>query len=267
MRGRCAVRPTGRRRGTSTCRHDRCVRHGSPTGRTPGGSCRRGGASKVRRPGRPRAATRGRPRRRRGGRAARRTPRRPDRAEARCPGHPELGVGAIAEDGVEIHNDDLISRLGITADELAAIAAAEHAEPDRRARRYRGDRRPVPVRGRTAIIVDDGLATAYTARAAIAVVRSRQPDTVVLAVPSRRQRPSRRCAPWWTTWSACARRRGSSRSASGTPTSDRCPTTWSLPSWPASTRGEPVKRHAARHPNPCGATYASLLARPVCPAH
>lgn len=100
-----------------------------------------------------------------------------------CPGHPELGVGAIAEDGVEIHNDDLISRLGITAAELAAVAAAEHAEADRRARRYRGHRPPVPVRGRTAIIVDDGLATGYTARAAIAVVRSRQPDTIVLAVP------------------------------------------------------------------------------------
>jgi putative phosphoribosyl transferase len=100
-----------------------------------------------------------------------------------CPGRPELGVGAIAEDGVEIHNDDLISRLGITAAELAAVAAAEHAEADRRARRYRAQRPPVPVRGRTAIIVDDGLATGYTARAAIAVVRSRQPGMIVVAVP------------------------------------------------------------------------------------
>lgn len=100
-----------------------------------------------------------------------------------CPGHRELGIGAIAEDGLEIHNEDLIARLGVTDAELAAVAATEHAEADRRARRYRGRRPPTPVKGRTAIIVDDGLATGYTARAAIAVVRSRQPDRIVVAVP------------------------------------------------------------------------------------
>lgn len=100
-----------------------------------------------------------------------------------CPGHPELGIGAIAEGGLRFLNDRLITRLGVTADELARITAAEDAEVQRRARRYRGPRPPAPVRDRTAIVVDDGLATGYTARAALEVVRAWQPTHLVLAVP------------------------------------------------------------------------------------
>jgi putative phosphoribosyl transferase len=100
-----------------------------------------------------------------------------------CPGHRELGIGAVAEGGVQIRNEPLIARLGVTDDEVRHIADSERAEVTRRARRYRGDRPAVPVRGRTAIVVDDGLATGFTARAAIDVLRARQPSQIALAVP------------------------------------------------------------------------------------
>ncbi|HSJ46041.1 MAG TPA: phosphoribosyltransferase family protein [Euzebyales bacterium] len=99
------------------------------------------------------------------------------------PQHPELGIGAIAQGGLEVRNDPLIASLGITEEELARVTATEQAEVDRRARRYRGDRPAAPVEGRTAIVVDDGLATGFTARAALDIVRARHPAKVVLAVP------------------------------------------------------------------------------------
>jgi putative phosphoribosyl transferase len=100
-----------------------------------------------------------------------------------CPGRPELGIGAIAEGGVRLYNDEWVAALGITSTQLDEITARELREVERRAATYRGDRSRVPVEGRTAIVVDDGLATGYTARAAIAAVRTRRPDRVVLAVP------------------------------------------------------------------------------------
>jgi putative phosphoribosyl transferase len=100
-----------------------------------------------------------------------------------CPGRPELGVGAIAEGGVQVRNDDLIAQLGLTAGELSRVVAAESAEMRRRAQRFRGDRPRLPVRGRTAIVVDDGLATGSTARAAIDALRRQDPARIVLAVP------------------------------------------------------------------------------------
>ncbi len=100
-----------------------------------------------------------------------------------CPGRPEFGIGAIAEGGVRILNERAIARLGITEQQIEAVAAAESAELTRRVRRYRGDRPAAPVRGRTAIVVDDGLATGFTARAALDVVRTQDPDEIVLAVP------------------------------------------------------------------------------------
>jgi putative phosphoribosyl transferase len=99
------------------------------------------------------------------------------------PLHPELGIGAIAEGGLQVRNDPLIASLGITAEELARVTASEQEEMDRRARRYRGDRSAVPVENRTAIVVDDGLATGFTARAALDIVRTRRPAKLVLAVP------------------------------------------------------------------------------------
>ena len=100
-----------------------------------------------------------------------------------CPGRRELGVGAVAEGGVQLRNERLIAKLGLTPEELDPVVSSERAEVERRARRYRGDRPAADVRGRTVIVVDDGLATGFTARAAIDVVRLRDAATAVLAVP------------------------------------------------------------------------------------
>jgi len=100
-----------------------------------------------------------------------------------APGNPELGVGAVAEGGVTILNDALILRLGVTAAELEEIAAREHAELGRRREAYRGGGEPGSLEGRDAVVVDDGLATGYTARAAIEAARRRGAARVILAVP------------------------------------------------------------------------------------
>ena len=100
-----------------------------------------------------------------------------------APEQPELGFGAIAE-GPRLHVDpQLCAHLGLGADDLWAIARRELAEVQRRVRRLRGGR-PLPdLRGRTAILVDDGLATGGTMRAAIRAVRKRGARRVVVAVP------------------------------------------------------------------------------------
>lgn len=100
-----------------------------------------------------------------------------------CPGRRELGVGAIAEGGVQLRNEQLIQQLGITSSELEPIVATERDEVERRARRYRGDRPATDIEGRTVVVVDDGLATGFTARAAIDVLRLRHAARIVLAVP------------------------------------------------------------------------------------
>jgi putative phosphoribosyl transferase len=100
-----------------------------------------------------------------------------------APGNPELGVGAIGEEGVTVLNDDLVGRLGVTTRELEGVSAAERRELQRRVERYRRGRPPMPLAGRTAVVVDDGLATGYTARAAVAAARNRLAAAVVLAVP------------------------------------------------------------------------------------
>jgi putative phosphoribosyl transferase len=100
-----------------------------------------------------------------------------------APGNPELGVGAIAEGGVTALNEQLIARLGVSSRELDDTAAAEHRELERRVAAYRDGRPSEPLEGRTALVVDDGLATGYTARAAIAAARRRGAARVVLAVP------------------------------------------------------------------------------------
>lgn len=99
------------------------------------------------------------------------------------PAQPELGMGAIGEDGVRIVNDEVVRAGGVTEAELAAVEGRERVELERRARRYRGDRTRVPSAGRTVIVVDDGLATGATARAACQVARAHGAARVVLAVP------------------------------------------------------------------------------------
>ncbi|MFD8756740.1 phosphoribosyltransferase family protein [Kitasatospora sp. NPDC059577] len=99
------------------------------------------------------------------------------------PYQPELGMGAIGEDGVRVLNEQVIRLASVTDDQLAGVERRERAELERRARRYRGDRPPADVRGRTVVVVDDGIATGSTARAACRIVRARGAARVVLAVP------------------------------------------------------------------------------------
>jgi putative phosphoribosyl transferase len=100
-----------------------------------------------------------------------------------CPWQPELGVGAIAEGGIRVLDNELLSELGLDPADLETIIRREQAELDRRVRLYRGLDQPLPVAGRTAVLVDDGLATGSTAKAAIAALRARRVGRIILAVP------------------------------------------------------------------------------------
>src|ERR1700737_1724601 len=100
------------------------------------------------------------------------------------PGYEELAMGAVATGGVRVLNDEIVRGLGISEHEIDAAAARELQELARRQRLYRGDR-PLPdIAGRTVILVDDGLATGATMRAAIRALRQQQPARIVVAVPT-----------------------------------------------------------------------------------
>jgi putative phosphoribosyl transferase len=99
------------------------------------------------------------------------------------PGHSELAMGAIAEGGAMVLNEELITSLGIPRDAIDQVAARERVELERRERLYRGARRPPELRGRTIILIDDGLATGSTVEAAILALRSFAPARIVVAVP------------------------------------------------------------------------------------
>jgi len=99
------------------------------------------------------------------------------------PSQPELAMGAIGEGGVRILNEEVVRATGVTASQFAEVEARERDKVARRARRFRGDRERVSVAGKTAIVVDDGIATGSTAWAACQVARSLGADRVVLAAP------------------------------------------------------------------------------------
>jgi len=99
------------------------------------------------------------------------------------PFQPELGMGAIGEGDVRIVNPEVVAITHVTDAEIAAVEKRERAELDRRARRFRGDRRRTPLTGRTAVIIDDGIATGSTARAACQVAKAQGAARVVLAAP------------------------------------------------------------------------------------
>jgi putative phosphoribosyl transferase len=99
------------------------------------------------------------------------------------PGHEELALGAIASGGVRVLNDDVMRALRIPKEVVAAVAAKETQELERRERSFRGDRPAPNVRGRTVILIDDGLATGSTMRAAIVALRQQRPARIVVAVP------------------------------------------------------------------------------------
>lgn len=96
---------------------------------------------------------------------------------------PELAFGAIGEDGARVINQAIVSAAHMSEDEMAGIEDRQRAELQRRSERFRGGRTPVPLAGRTAVLVDDGVATGATAKAACQVARARGAGRVVLAVP------------------------------------------------------------------------------------
>lgn len=99
------------------------------------------------------------------------------------PWQEELAVGAIASGGAVVLNDDVVRISGITRDQLDRVTRAEEAELHRREQQYRGDRAFPDLRGKTVILVDDGLATGATMRAAVEALRREGPSSVVVAVP------------------------------------------------------------------------------------
>ena len=99
------------------------------------------------------------------------------------PGHEELAMGAIATGGVRVLNEEVVRGLGIGDEVLDAVAAREAEELARREALYRGDRPPPEVDGKVVILVDDGLATGSTMRAAVAALRQQGPSRIVVAVP------------------------------------------------------------------------------------
>jgi predicted phosphoribosyltransferase len=99
------------------------------------------------------------------------------------PGQEELAMGAIATGGVRVTNEEVLRHLHISGEVLEAAAAQEARELERREREYRGGRPAPDLRGRTVILVDDGLATGSTMRAAARALRELGPERVVVAVP------------------------------------------------------------------------------------
>lgn len=99
------------------------------------------------------------------------------------PGQPELAMGAIASGGVIVLNPDVVHGLNISEEVIRGVAAREEQEVERREREYRGNRPPLPLRRCAVILVDDGLATGSTMRAAVTAIRDRDPASIVVAVP------------------------------------------------------------------------------------
>ncbi|HFC52860.1 MAG TPA: phosphoribosyltransferase [Gammaproteobacteria bacterium] len=99
------------------------------------------------------------------------------------PGHPELAMGAIASGGVQVMNEDVVRHAGVSEEAVDAVLARERQELERRERVYRGDRPWPELTGRCVILVDDGLATGATMKAAIDAVRRQGAARIVVAVP------------------------------------------------------------------------------------
>jgi len=100
------------------------------------------------------------------------------------PGHEELAMGAIASGGVQVLNDDVVRMSGVGQGDIDRIAEQERGELERREHAYRDGRPPVDVKDRTVILVDDGLATGASMRAAVEALRMRHPAAIVVAVPT-----------------------------------------------------------------------------------
>src|SRR5687767_5591793 len=99
------------------------------------------------------------------------------------PGQEELAMGAIATGGIRVVNREVVSAMGISPAAIDRVAAVEETELRRREKAYRGSRPALDVAGATVIVVDDGLATGSTMRAAVAALRQQEPAAIVVAVP------------------------------------------------------------------------------------
>jgi putative phosphoribosyl transferase len=99
------------------------------------------------------------------------------------PGQEELAMGALASGGIRVMNEDIVWRLGIPEDVIHEVAEHEQREIERREHLYRGNRNAYEVRDRTVILVDDGIATGATMRAAIKAVRQQRPRRLIVALP------------------------------------------------------------------------------------
>src|SRR5438067_1486447 len=99
------------------------------------------------------------------------------------PGHRELAMGAIASGGVRVLNDEVVGWYRIPPEQIDLVAQAEQRELERREQAYLEGRSPTPLKGRTVILIDDGLATGSTMRAAVQAVRKQGPARIIVAVP------------------------------------------------------------------------------------
>jgi predicted phosphoribosyltransferase len=99
------------------------------------------------------------------------------------PGHEELAMGAIASGGVRVLNEEVVRMLGVAGPVIERVADREIQELERREQAYRGGQEALPVAGRCLILIDDGLATGSSMRAAVAALKTRQPSRIVVAVP------------------------------------------------------------------------------------
>ncbi|MFW6082525.1 MAG: phosphoribosyltransferase [Chloroflexota bacterium] len=107
------------------------------------------------------------------------------------PGNPELAMGAIASGGIRVVNDHVVRSMNISDDAFERVADEERTKLEERERTYRGARPGIKLQGKTVLLVDDGLATGATMRAAVRALREHQPDEVVVAVPTA---PASTCA-------------------------------------------------------------------------
>ena len=120
------------------------------------------------------------------------------------PGQEELAFGAIASGGVRVLNEDLVNALRLPQGAISRVAMHEQAELDRREKTFRDDRPPPDVRDKTVILVDDGLATGATMRAAVKALKTQQPKRIIVAVPVASKQACDEFREPADVWAVCA---------------------------------------------------------------